>query len=338
MAHETETVPAPAAKAAGTRGRHAAAAFLSGLGSVLRAASFVAVALGVFLLLARGLGHFSDASKFAVWRGVLAARTRIEIPIVAAISKVAPTRYRGKDAGPVMALGLVYAVGLVLGTFGANATQWAQRLRGPQGVMDADAVMLGLGGNIDRTKLLEIYTQAKKTLEEQKRPLAFLSIDVVGSTAMKAGEDVGVAERDFRQYKHLVERCLSAHGALKSTWTPDGVMICFPTTPTAIAAGRDILLGLGDFNRSVKTMKLDFHVRIGVNAGVVFFDPALPLEEMSDRVIDVAGHMQKYGSVDSICAAKGVVEPHLAEFAFKPAAKTVDGFEVYEWTPAPASV
>jgi hypothetical protein len=42
----------------------------------------------------------------------------------------------------------------------------------------------------------------------------------------------------------------------------------------------------------VKLIKTDFSVRCGVNAGFVYFDETTPLE--ADRVIDVAGHMQKY--------------------------------------------
>jgi hypothetical protein len=34
------------------------------------------------------------------------------------------------------------------------------------------------------------------------RDLAFLSIDVYGSTEMKLGEEIAVIEHDFREYSH----------------------------------------------------------------------------------------------------------------------------------------
>jgi len=149
----------------------------------------------------------------------------------------------------------------------------------------------------DREELLKLFAETKKKLDSMGRDLAFLSIDVCGSTEMKLGEEKAVIEHDFREYKHFVESKLKAHGSLKSAWTPDGVMSCFATVDAAVQqAAREIIDGLAAFNKNVKTMKKDFIVRCGINAGYVYFDDSLPMEEMSDRVIDVAGHMQKHAA------------------------------------------
>jgi len=47
-------------------------------------------------------------------------------------------------------------------------------------------------------------------------------------------------------------------------------------------------------------MRADFKVRIGINSGQVLFDERVPMGEMSSRVIDIAGHMQKYAEVNTI--------------------------------------
>jgi hypothetical protein len=60
------------------------------------------------------------------------------------------------------------------------------------------------------------------------------------------------------------------------------------------------------------------------------------MEEMSDRVIDVAGHCQKYGSVNAILAPTEIVSSLSKEFPFKPAGRSVDGLPVSEWSPVPA--
>ena len=44
--------------------------------------------------------------------------------------------------------------------------------------------------------------------------------------------------------------------------------------------------------------------RCGVNAGYVHFDEATPMEAMSDRVIDIAGHMQKYAEPNTVAVAR----------------------------------
>jgi len=182
-----------------------------------------------------------------------------------------------------------------------------------------------------RDELLKLFAETKKKLDAMGRDLAFLSIDVVDSTGLKEGEEKAAIEFDFKEYKNFAEGKLMANGSLKSTWTPDGVMSCFPTVDTAVRAAREVIVGLDAFNRNVKTMRKDFRVRCGVNAGYVYFDELLPLEEMSDRVIDVAGHMQKQAHPNTICIAKPAIEPMQERAGFSAAGKFVDGYEIYIW-------
>lgn len=182
-----------------------------------------------------------------------------------------------------------------------------------------------------REQLLELYAQTKKTLEEQKKNLSFLAIDVVNSTGMKQGEDSSLAERDFRQYKKLVERVITANKGLKAAWTPDGVMICFASVQNAVQAAQDLIKSLDHFNRNVKTIKSEFKIRCGINAGKVLFDDTVPMEEMTDRNIDIAGHMQKYAEANTIYIGAHAIEGMRTQYGFRPAQKQVDGCEVYEW-------
>lgn len=182
-----------------------------------------------------------------------------------------------------------------------------------------------------RDELLELMAQAKMQLEKQKRTLSFLSIDVVDSTGMKIGEDPSIATRDFKLYRKLVEKAIADNSGLKAAWTPDGVMICFPNAETAVAAAKQVIAELTDFNLHVKAMRRDFRVRCGVNTGTVLFDDAVPMEEMSDRSIDIAGHMQKYADVNAIYAAEHVMAEIRGSADFAPAAKEVDGHRVYAW-------
>ncbi len=185
----------------------------------------------------------------------------------------------------------------------------------------------------DREELLKTFAQIKKKLDETGRDLAFLSIDVVDSTGMKRGEERASIEHDFRMYKIHVEKALAANDCLKSTWTPDGVMGCFDDVDAAIGAARAVVLGLDEFNSLVKAMKRDFQVRCGINSGYVYFDEAVPLEELSDRVLDVAGHMQKHAAPGTICVAQPAIEPTHNRDGFTASGKIVDGYQVYEWKP-----
>ena len=122
-----------------------------------------------------------------------------------------------------------------------------------------------------------------------------------------------------------------ASGALKSSWTPDGVMICFPTVDAAVRAAREVITGMEAFNKHVKLIRGDIRVRCGINSGYVYFDESIPMEEISDRVIDTAGHMQKQASPNSVCIAKPAIEPMKESEGFVPASRIVDGYEVYIW-------
>ena len=181
----------------------------------------------------------------------------------------------------------------------------------------------------EREELLRLFAETKKKLDDMGRDLAFLSIDVVDSTGLKEGEEKAAIEYDFREFKNFVEHILDSKGKLKSTWTPDGVMCCFSTVDAAVEAAKTVLDGLDSFNREIKTMKRDFVIRCGINAGYVYFDESMPLEEMSDRVIDIAGHMQKHAPPNSICIAKPAIEPLEDRTGFVQTSKMVDGYEVY---------
>ncbi len=183
----------------------------------------------------------------------------------------------------------------------------------------------------DREQLLQLFVETKRKLDAFGRDLAFLAIDVVDSTGMKQGEERAIIENDFREYKRFVEKIFAANGVVKAAWTPDGVMACFKSVDAAVRTGREVITGLEDFNKSVKSMRRDFVVRCGVNSGFVYFDDSVPLEEVSDRAIDIAGHMQKHAEPNTVCVASPSIEPLRDRLGFEPTGRTVDGYEVYRW-------
>jgi class 3 adenylate cyclase/uncharacterized protein YggT (Ycf19 family) len=187
-----------------------------------------------------------------------------------------------------------------------------------------------LAGN-KREELLELMAKAKRSLEEQKKDLSFLAIDVVDSTGMKVGEDPAIAGRDFTQYRKLVEKAIEDNNGLKASWTPDGVMICFGSVEGAVNAAKQVINDLIPFNASVKAMQRDFQVRCGINAGRVLFDDTVPMEEMTDRTIDIAGHMQKYAAPNTIFIGKQVIEGMRGNDEFRPHSEQVDGVDVLVW-------
>ena len=299
----------------------------------------------VLFLLPLAVPYIQDARSFQYIKTAMS----MEKSISSHVQQIIPTKIAGKNMTRWI---IIVAAFILYGTF-SNMKEWARSKAARLKVMrdyedlkkeknladDADVLTplketiqnLQTANKKDRGELLKLFAETKKKLDAMGRDLAFLAIDVVDSTGMKIGEEKAAIEYDFKEYKNVVDGKLKAEGSIKSAWTPDGVMTCFNTVDEAVKAARAILTGLEDFNRNVKTMRRDFQIRCGINAGYVYFDETLPLEEMSDRVIDVAGHMQKQAAPNSICIAKPAIEPLQDRSGFFPVSKVVDGYEIYVW-------
>lgn len=183
----------------------------------------------------------------------------------------------------------------------------------------------------DRLGMLREYAEAKKILFKEKRRLAFLAVDVVGSTKMKIGEDKLSIEHAFAEYKKFVERIINSHNVWKSTWTPDGMMCAFAELDEAVRSAQDILNGLAWFNDGVHHLRTPFNVRCGINAGEVVFPADRAMEEISDQTIDIAGHMQKYANPGSLWMVDELCGDLPDATGFSNTGRKVDGVTAVEW-------
>ncbi len=296
---------------------------------LMRLLAIAAMLTALFFLLPLGVPYLENAETYEYVRGLLA----IDREYMNFVRDLLPVKVSDPDIVRGIIVVLAFVVSRVFSRlrrhFAAAANIYAGTTDAAAGAGTAGTVIAG--GVKSRAALLEIMAETKKKLETMQRELAFLSIDVVGSTDMKVGEEKTKIEVDFREYKKFIDEEIAANGALTAAWTPDGVMICFPTADAAVATAQSVLAGLYGFNKSVKTIRANFRVRCGVNAGRVYYDRSIPMEQMSDHVIDVAGHMQKYALPNTIALAKPALALLSKREGFKPAGKEVDGFEVYQW-------
>lgn len=198
-------------------------------------------------------------------------------------------------------------------------------------VIENQMELVKLSRGKDRKKLLKEFAHIKRELEKHGRDMAFLAVDVVDSTGLKAGEDSASVQHDFHEYQDFIQAKFKEFGYITATWTPDGVMACFNTIQNAVEAGQAIINGLPYFNSHVKLIKKEFQVRCGVNGGFVYYDGSIPLENFSDRTIDIAGHMQKHAPPNTLFIAKQMIEPVLSRANFRASERVVDGLEVFEW-------
>lgn len=150
---------------------------------------------------------------------------------------------------------------------------------------------------------------------------------------MKAGEDKLSIEHAFGEYKKFVERILNQNNVWKVAWTPDGIMCAFPAADDAVNAGRGVLQGLPWFNDGVHQLRTPFSVRCGANVGEVIFPEEKHMEEVSDEVIDVAGHMQKYAAPGTLWLSEQSFKELADHDGFEPLTEVVDGCHVMQWRP-----
>ena len=321
-------------------------AVFSGIISILRLAILVAVLVVAAPTL---LSYFDNPQRYIATQYVYRGHDYIMRTVGTEIRKYVPTRILGRDRTDwVLMVGLsilAIAAGSVRRRVELRSArrrmrrqvaQWKRDMQIKEGSvvskeLDAQVQNLQSGKTVDRQELLRIFAETKKKLDTLGREVAFLSVDVVGSTEMKLQEESAAVQYDFQEYRKLVEGVFRARGVLKSAWTPDGVMACFADIDTAVNAGKDIIRSLDNFNKTVKLMKHEFHVRCGVNSGYVHFDDATPMEAMSDRVIDIAGHMQKYADPNTVAVARKIIEPLRQDHGFEQTDKVVDGYEVSSW-------
>jgi class 3 adenylate cyclase len=201
--------------------------------------------------------------------------------------------------------------------------------------ISVSSTLLALAGVSDKAmaKVRRRYERVEQRINQAKRRrCAFLSIGVVDAIEMKQRADRGKIASSFDAYEAMVEEVLRLTGAWKQAWTPDGVMACYLDGSPALDAAQRVLKGLGAFNARQNELSHPFRVCCGLNAGEVAIFEDSKLQKVADRVIDVAGHMQKNARPNSLWVSAEVFD-HLEEkTGFHPANAKVDGFTVFEWT------
>jgi class 3 adenylate cyclase len=186
-----------------------------------------------------------------------------------------------------------------------------------------------------RQVLLDEYIKSRDRLTQDKRDLTFLSADVEHSTKMNEGEDALVVEHAFAEYMKFLEDIFRRHRKWKIAWTPDGVMVAFLSPDDAVGAAQELLSQLAGFNANKHRLQSKFHVRCGAHSGEVTIPDATPLEKVKAKVIDLAGHMQKSASPDSLWISEDTYRGLGQPKGFRAGNTLVDGHNVYVWRQAP---
>ena len=130
----------------------------------------------------------------------------------------------------------------------------------------------------------------------------------------------------------MIEEVFQVTGAWKEAWTPDGVMVCYLDVPHAVDACQRVLKELESFNTNRNELPRPFRLGCGLNEGDVIIFEDSKLQKVADRVIDVAGHMQKKARPNCLWTSAEVYDRLEEKRGFHPTNAQVDGFTAFEWS------
>ena len=214
----------------------------------------------------------------------------------------------------------------------ADVVRSARRVRKAE---DRESAVTTASGK-DREKLLQQYREIEKKLHTARRlRCAFLNIDVVGSTKMKAGESLTNIAASFQAYEEMLRKIFQTRKAWKQSWTPDGVLICFQELNPAVRAAQDVLLALQQFNSTENKLRMPFRVRCGIGHGEVAIFDDTNLSTFSDPAVDTAAHMQKDARPNALCLGEDVWGALADQTGFYMTGRSVDHRNVFEWSTEP---
>ncbi len=153
---------------------------------------------------------------------------------------------------------------------------------------------------LSRADLLSVLFTIQRMLEGQKQLRAFLSVDVVNSSAMKQSAPELDAEYSFRQFHRWVEEVVTAFGGEVQGVAGDGMMCMFRTDRDAVQAAMTLQREIALFNATHNRLPVPFRIRCGVSVGEVAVEEGSPIGRIVSPVVDRAAALQKRAEPDSI--------------------------------------
>jgi class 3 adenylate cyclase len=182
-----------------------------------------------------------------------------------------------------------------------------------------------------RGELIEEYFTLEDELRSQSFHQAYLSIDLVGATKMKEGQDALQVELSFRKYHSFLELILKSHAVVQSTWAGDGSMSSFDESQHAVDAVIEFLEKLSDFNPEQNRLAKPFTPRCGIHSGTVYADRSTRIEEIFSNVIDIAGHLQKRAEPNGLLISEATFNEIENKSDFRTMSFEVDGQRVWSY-------
>jgi len=140
---------------------------------------------------------------------------------------------------------------------------------------------------------MESNAHLSDLLHLSSRTSTFLSVDVVGSTQLKTGQNEQDIIYTFLAYHKLVSDLAYLHHGEVSTISGDGMMCRFQRPEDAARLAMDLLAKLVEFNKKNNHLTRPLSLRVGVHTGEVLESDALSSGQIISKTLDTAAKLQQ---------------------------------------------
>lgn len=154
---------------------------------------------------------------------------------------------------------------------------------------------LGLKDPVEeRQDLLRQLVHLQEKLKSGEQSLTFLSVDIVGSTRMKASADPLNVEFTFNEYHNFIERVTIKYNGRVHSTAGDGVTCAFDHPQQAFQAAKNIQIEIIELNTFRNKLGQPIVLRCGLHTGKVVAPDSRDVTTLNfAHVIDIAAHLQK---------------------------------------------
>lgn len=144
-----------------------------------------------------------------------------------------------------------------------------------------------------REHLLKQLIELQEELKKGERSATFLSVDVVGSTAIKQKAGALEVEYTFGEYVRFVSSTAAEFVGQVHSTAGDGVLLAFENPQDAFSAARRILARALEFNAFRNRTGQPFELRCGIHTGTVVAPRGDASNVNYSEVIDISAHVQR---------------------------------------------
>jgi len=135
-------------------------------------------------------------------------------------------------------------------------------------------------------------------LNLSSRTSTFVSVDVMGSTQIKTGQNEQDIIYTFLAYHKLVSDLAYTHHGEVTNITGDGMMCRFQRADDAAGLAENLLSQLPSFNKKQNHLTKPLVLRVGVHTGEVFESESLTSGQIISKTLDITAKLQQGAEAD----------------------------------------